>query len=1577
LSPSRYEAEYALKDSMSNPLERINNVAKQTEEQLKSLDNQTKTLGRSDGIATWVRRSDEDLAKFDKSADNTIKKIGEIKAASEAIGRDTVTVKVTTSGVDATLAKLMAIRALQNQIGGRNVQLSSATRQALPTGFAQDFERLSSSGAGTVAMDATDIRSGGGLSGGAAPGGDVTSLRSSIDSLRRSVDAATPGRTGGSFGNPGRSLAPGAGGSMFGGGGRSLAPPGGAGGGGAGFGLLPTALSAAPLLLGGFAPPLAGLAAAAGGGIAGLAAGYAQAAPAAVALKVGEGVLKAGFQPVQQAVSTSSSALAANAMTAQQFPLQVSNARQANTYQLAQQGLSYQHSVAIQNQQNAIQNQQLAAAGLGPGTFQYAQAQQGQQLAARQAAQNEAYTVQQMKAQQAQQMALMRQSERQQLAQTLRQPGVTRQSLAVARQERALQGQVRNTFGGNNTRGREQYGAIGGALSFAQGPGMDILTHQWDAFFPVVDRTLNRLEKFGSSKSGQDQISMWTRDLPTIAGEVASVAGHAAALGGTLTHDIAPFTERGLSELDTKFGHLNSYFESPTGISSVNKTFSNAQPVIKSTAGFVGAMAKGFDSMLTGGGGMMFSRIMTSLAGDVPKVVSYMDKGTNTVPQFMHAVATFGSIIGNIFGPGSALGLGLTMLDSLLTTIHQLTSSLSGPQMLALEGLLAAGGLARFSAGSRGKTGGIAAAAGSMMAGPAGLLLGAAGFLPGVGGGRGGRGGALGAAASEGRLRGLLGRSGDVRNVFQAQRALGGGMFESAGAGLRAGGFGGRLGAGVGIPLALMGALTSASSGGSTLQNVLGDALTGGSLGAMTGNPFAIAGGAIAGGVAGLFGLGGSKPQAAKPITLTPNDVTDQGTLQRYFDQQLIQQSMVGGHTVQPVGGSKGGTSQSMFVGAHQVSTPVGYGSALTSQQALSIDTQLKQNDAQRATSLSQIYAQYQGINRTIHGTLRAHQSITTLLSQQKSILAQIAQTAPSTVSYDQFGAPVRVNHAALVQQLTGMRHPNAAAAARSFLAVQGRTRGAARAAHGLEAVAGRLDRGGPQAALANALASGDMAAVAQIGALMQHDVGVGSNAGLQLGQAFHSFSLGQGPGLSLDRQEQQALKVLVDQFGGLGPHSAFTHALHSAEGRQADRRPRAVNHSVAGHRPISPSSGGHMGAASGPAHAQTYTIKTIVDDLNKPANKKAAQGVGQVLVHNVAVGMDTQQAYNAVDASSKGIGNFILKDWGSPTLLTGAKQAGTQMVSSLASGVVSAASGAAGQMMDKAFFNLGFNAAWSAAQGAAAGTAAAPGGGGAPSGGGGANPIAAGSAAGAHTRFNSPMSGQGFKNMFGAAHGVRTSRVDQGADYAGISGPIGAVASGKIVNIHQASGFGTVIMEQLDQPVDGYHYVYYAMETGAKPLPGITGKRVRAGTPIASGIASGSVEFGFAQNASGTVATPYGTSGQGGDHDIASTGGAEFANFVGGSGGGSPGPASHSQAGHHSGGVSRNAMIPAIPKPAARGRMSSAGGGGGAGRPVHVAINIDKLHTHDDAEYKRFMDRMTRDLKQSLMNIGYQSEID
>jgi len=911
--PTRTEAIFDLKDQMSRGLDTIHSSSTRLDRALEHLDTTAERLGRNTAIDKWAATSSTGLKVMNTEIDASIAKIAELKAESAALGRDKVEAEVKVKGVREALAEVMALRAVLSSLGGNRVDLPPEVRSALPPSFRQGFENVMGQRVDrAVLTPLAQLPGGGGTSTGALPA--TEKLDRSLTTFDRDLRALTPS-AGVPFANPSRALVPSAGGAGSsvsgerafqlgvsaaygalqgagggsGGGGSAFSGggiPGGAsggGGGGGGLGLGGLALAAAPLLGGGVASTAGGLVSAAGGGIAGLAAGAGALIPAAGAIAIGGGALKLGAKPVTTAIQGVTQALQQNEETRAQQPGQVAAAREQFASQMAQQREQFTQQRALAAEQRAVALSQLTSTGQGPGTFQYIQAQKTQALQERQQKQAEAASVAQARQQQARSEAERRNAAARQESEAINaglraahiQPGTQAASrvLGTAGQVKAFQGQYAQAFVGG-ARGAQTFGAIDQGLGFLSGPGLKLVTSQWDAFFPVVDKTLTRIEHFVSSKQGSAELALWTNALPLLAEDVTKLAGGAFKLGGTLTSITAPATHAGLSYLTEDFGKLNAYFQTPTGISTMHSTFAAAQPVIKSTAGFVGAIAKGFDEMLTHGGGQAWTQIMQAATRDVPGLVAWMDRGTANLPQLGGALHALGQDMKLLFGETGEFAIALKLLTEFFNLIGGL-----GPGAVQGAGTaIATAGLLKFAGGKLG--GGkalsaldtalvgapLAAGAGSAALGTAETAVLGAGALGGTN--LLSKLGKFASKPSTGILSALVGGVTTATSANPVPGLLGG----AAGAGL----------AGLGI------ALAPETFGLSTL-------LTLGGLGATVGSIFS-----------------GGKHEGAKPVpVLEPSGVNSQALLQSYFNQRYYVPEATG----TPAGGGRGALGPTGYAG--------------------------------------------------------------------------------------------------------------------------------------------------------------------------------------------------------------------------------------------------------------------------------------------------------------------------------------------------------------------------------------------------------------------------------------------------------------------------------------------------------------------------------------------------------------------------------------------------------------------------------------------------------------------------------------
>lgn len=130
-------------------------------------------------------------------------------------------------------------------------------------------------------------------------------------------------------------------------------------------------------------------------------------------------------------------------------------------------------------------------------------------------------------------------------------------------------------------------------------------------------------------------------------------------------------------------------------------------------------------------------------------------------------------------------------------------------------------------------------------------------------------------------------------------------------------------------------------------------------------------------------------------------------------------------------------------------------------------------------------------------------------------------------------------------------------------------------------------------------------------------------------------------------------------------------------------------------------------------------------------------------------------------------------------------------------------------------------------------------------------------------------------------------SRVDQGVDYASITGQIRAVGSGVIEWIKNLQGFRTTVVEKLtDSSGLPAGEVYYGLETGGGTPEVTPGEQVQQGQPIAPGLGTGSIEVGFWQGGAGGGGSTLAQATGGYTEGEVTTAGQEFASATSGKGG-------------------------------------------------------------------------------------------
>jgi hypothetical protein len=1405
--PAKSEAIFTVRDeNASAALDRMHTAAQGAEDSLKNIDAALQKLSGSTALDRFATNAVTALKKFDAGIDDSIKKVGELKSAIDDLKDKDIHIEVT--GIEKALAEVLALKAELSGLEGRPVSLSSDVRSALPPGFTSAIDSTRAIRLGGLAGTVTSVPSAATSTSTSTGPVQLTSSMSTLSGdIRRLTNTLTGRRDGGPPTPPPRSA------------------PTGAGGGGEGGGLLGPAIHGLPLAL---APLIPGLLQAAGGlggaGIGGMAALGLGMVPAMLTMgagAVGAGALRLGTQPLMGGVSA-----------AGQYIQQVQQTQ-----------LQTQQQQALTAAQNQAQLAGLAAVGLGPGTAQYAQAVAGmEQTAAMTQLQNQ----------------LAQQQAKQQFQQQMQMLGVNPQvALMLANQLQGLKTQFGQTFSGG-ARGAQQQRVAQRLLGFARGPGLQLAGQIYDPFANVAERALGQqggggLLGYLGSRQGQAEITQTAQALAAVATPLASIAGNAARLGMTLTRDIAPFTEQLEGSLATKLGTAQEWAASAGGISTINSAFNSARPVWDAMGNLVGAVAKGFDELLTGGGGAAAATLINDMSRGVPGLVSWMDQGTRLLPGLTAELGDLLRALKPIFAGEGLLPQALPILQTFTNLLGSLTKLL-GP--VGSTALLAGGALAM-----RGKGGGLGTS-----------LLSAA--IPG--------GGLLTALARKGGTATAATAAEDVGGA-----SLLGGLWSTPGTlteglgSLASGAL--SIGQSLAGPIALGSILAALGqkkgSTGGLLTGVLGGAASGALFGSELGPWGALAGGVIGGGVGALTNLLGG---AGANKTVTPPIQFGQAAtaqdLAAYLNQTFTTQGTPGHWNFQGGFGRAawvpGTSGQYAGYGTPMAGyTPQGMTAQQASQeraQAQQAFQQLQQNTASQVVALGQIISQLHTANLSA--------------SQRTSLLQQMASTNAGAVTYGRFGAPTGVNQAN-VRLLMGMTR-GGAAGARQLGVTEGTLQAQQNALTAAINKALAAAPAGLKGGLEAALYSGDTTSIeaianqapnnAALRTALQNYARVAAGGSFQqvqqqlqaVGTSYQQLTPAQQRTETATAKWQQAFQQDYNtEWSTLQQNGGFTTELPTTPGAIAawnrfwlsgspvgagtPTRPRAVTTTTgaarkSGKRPGARGATTTVAASTDPTKAAAQGMtSSMFDELTGDQTVQHLKNVGPYWAHYLAVGMDSQDTYNAVDAAAGGIVKTVLAQWGDEQATQGAKQAGMTLVDDFAQGLQGAAMGGPGQLANRAMWNLGFNIAWEVAQGAAAG---AQGGGG--GGGGGA-----GGAGGGSTANVKGMLGR----IFGQGTSLTLERTDMGVDIALKPGQlIHAPGSGKITIYPKWFEGQPFIQLELDAPINGQKYWYIAEQV--TPLVS-SGTHVKAGQVIAKYAASGTgTESGWGAGGGKTLA--QGTSG-------------------------------------------------------------------------------------------------------------------
>lgn len=1006
-------------------------------------------------------------------------------------------------------------------------------------------------------------------------------------------------------------------------------------------------------------------------------------------------------------------------------------------------------------------------------------------------------------------------------------------------------------------RGRQTAGAINSAFGTAQHTLMPLAASQWDKMFPVLDQGLGRLERFLGTPSFSRELERWTSGLPALLRDMMNLGAAGGQVAGGLVHDFTPLTQLLAGAGSSHLRSLGQWLNSPAGYDRIQQLGQSALPILSAGLHDVSIAGHGVAELLTGASGAELASGLRDVGEHLPHMIEAMNNGATRLPAFAHAL---GDVARNLYSIVGGTG--------------------SGPLMLLLRGM---GGLANLAGGATGALNSLVPGMGS------GLLsaLPAALYARQAFGQLGGGAAAPAAAAAAASMVPAFVTGAGAEGPLVASSA------EKATAGGIKGGLKGLLGGAAGFAAAPFTSLGELASGGA-LSAADGGALglladAAGFLDPLA-LPLLFGGGIL---LSNVLAGGSPTPQEAFTGTMNPSQMREYlqrgrplGALSANQQLQALsqmaargsgyinvagrrvrsaaeyaQESTAGGGIVNEalhllgLGPQAGGT----VIPAHReyVGLPV------NREEVGKINSQWRE----QAVTLRGLLGQYHQLTGELRRQREIGAETKAVLEQQKGTVEQIAQIAPSTAVYNPItGKLDHLDQHKLQQRALGpgAAHGGILGAAEGYLSMQAgvanERSAAAGVIHALGAVHGRGMRLRLLSEAEEAMASGKPAQLAAIAAQASH-----LGAGQSVAQAAHQWgnayqAAGDVPLSTLEGQlnaaygalheahgstgeREHAIRLLVGsnnkwarQAGrqmakeyaegihggaheveaayramGLGPHGHPRHHLHFG---------RTLTHMLA---PLHGLLGGGSSHGSGLGGA-------VAAEVSSPENRRAAKHAGEQIAASVHDGVESEGALKQAQEASSRVTGALTGPWGDQAAKRGAWNDGFNLVWSFSEGAQSAVNGSVGKQLDKAFFDLGFKAAFSVAYGAK---------------------TAAGHSA--HNASLTEWSGVGKGPGAAGLHamfphgGYSLSRTDAGVDF-GLAGghPLGAIAAGRIASVHQYEGFGTTIFEKLNHPIAGHHYIYYALEGGGT-YNGRTGA-VRAGTPIATGTGGG-MEIGLASS--------------------------------------------------------------------------------------------------------------------------------
>jgi hypothetical protein len=761
------------------------------------------------------------------------------------------------------------------------------------------------------------------------------------------------------------------------------------------------------------------------------------------------------------------------------------------------------------------------------------------------------------------------------------------------------------------------------ALRLASKDGLPLLTKAWERFFPVVERNMERLEKYFKG-GGRNEILGWMENLPGIADNLVRAAGSAGRLMGGIVRGFAPLARMGSGSLARWFGEKADWANSERGMARMRQIGQQALPIFRGLANVGKALGDGLLKMLGGNSGRSAAYILDHLASvSIPAFVGYVERAALYTPQFVETLSDLTHAAGVLFGPHGGFMVGLTVLSNFARIVADLTTAL-GPLGQGLSAVAGAAFLLNKA------TGGMAM---SSLASAAGMAGGA------------GKGGGMGA-----------------KGTYQFARAHGSGILASGLAGMSQARMATAMVGGMGM----MAAPSMGSKGGAAAMGAFGGAMALAPLGFAAGPaaPFAVPALALAGAIGG--GIFGSRSHQQQ----------DRMARSSYG---LGAHRVIGSFGDESTGVYSVGERRAAHMPGLQWNSPMSHMSRSEKKAALQAEVALTATTKERRSTLADMIRHYHRLSGIIGRSKKGEQEWTAAVSERHGLMRQMAETSPVHARIDWNTGRVRgINVGGMERYAAGLPGTGRPTQAELLDRAQLLGRSGSRAQSRERGLFRRLSRAMPDRDLGNlqtAFGSGDEAQIET--ALRQLMRGRGGRRAVP---AVERFMAGWGGETSLELAGMQRNVTAL-----LHPANRRRLNADQRERREEQREARERRQRIADRRhdremerrrreePSGMKDESRTGAAVGRGAERAgddRRARGVRSDSDQRASEQKAWRQGRRVADKFTDGVKDRRSLQGADKAAEDVMRKAIKTWDEAAWKGRAKNRGADITKSFAQGM-------------------------------------------------------------------------------------------------------------------------------------------------------------------------------------------------------------------------------------------------------------------------------------------------------------------